>query len=49
MQTTVIKVPEKMAPYVSNLTLKEELVRNAMLLYPSIKNNVISHGKAADI
>lgn len=29
--------------------VKNELQRNALLLYPFIKNNTISHGRAAEI
>ena len=44
-----IRVPEEMESYVSARGEREELVRNAMLLYPYIKNLTISHGRAAEI
>lgn len=44
-----IKVPEKMAIYLHPKNRQAELERNALLLYPYIRDNVISHGKAAEI
>ncbi len=44
-----IKVPEKMAIYLHPKNKQAELERNALLLYPYIRDNVISHGKAAEI
>ena len=44
-----IKVPEGMKLYLTPLNQHDELVRNALLLYPYISNNTISHGKAAEI
>ena len=44
-----IQVPVGMAPYVVTDDEQSELIRNAMLLYPHIKNVTISHGKAAKI
>lgn len=44
-----ITVPDGMALYVKPQNKKAELVRNALLLYPYIKDNTISHGKAAEI
>lgn len=44
-----IQVPVGMAPYVVTDDEQSELIRNAMLLYPHIKNMTISHGKAAKI
>lgn len=49
MVNVKIRVPEEMEPYVSAAGEREELVRNAMLLYPYIKNLTISHGRAAEI
>ena len=44
-----IRVPEGMTSYIITNDSKSELVRNAMVLYPYIKNLTISHGKAAEI
>ena len=44
-----IKVPEKMAIYLHPKNKQAELERNALLLYPYIRDNIISHGKAAEI
>lgn len=49
MTDVKIRVPEEMESYVSAKGEWEELVRNAMLLYPYIKNLTISHGRAAEI
>ena len=44
-----IQVPVDMASYVVANDEQSELTRNAMLLYPYIKNLTISHGRAAEI
>lgn len=44
-----IQVPDGMVSYVIANDEQSELTRNAMLLYPYIKNLTISHGKAAEI
>ena len=44
-----ISVPTEMAAYIVTEDKKMELQRNALLLYPYIKNLTISHGKAAEI
>lgn len=44
-----IKVPEGMAMYLRPKNQHAELVRNALLLYPYIDDQTISHGKAAEI
>lgn len=44
-----INVPEAVAPYANVEGDREVLLRNAMLLYPYIKNDTISHGKAAEM
>ena len=44
-----IKVPEGMTMYLKPQNQHAELVRNALLLYPFINDNTISHGKAAEI
>lgn len=49
MTTVSIKVPEDMAEYTVSGDEKTDLVRNAMILYPYIQNDTMSHGKAAEI
>ncbi len=49
MTDVKIQVPVDMASYVVANDAQSELMRNAMLLYPHIKNLTISHGKAAEI
>ena len=49
MTTVSIKVPESMAKYTVSGNEKTDLVRNAMILYPYIQNDTMSHGKAAEI
>lgn len=44
-----ISVPKEMIIYVNSKDKKEELKRNALILYPYIKNLTISHGRAAEI
>lgn len=44
-----INVPKEMIIYVNSKDKKEELERNALILYPYIKNLTISHGRAAEI
>lgn len=44
-----IKVPTGMVAYIIPNDSETELMRNAMMLYPYIKNLTISHGKAAEI
>ncbi|MCR5123795.1 MAG: UPF0175 family protein [Treponema sp.] len=50
--TIQITVPKEMQAYFSDdyaFESDEELKRNALLLYPYVHNNVISHGRAAEI
>lgn len=47
MTNIEIKIPEAIRQYVLDGTT--EKVRNAMLLYPSVANDTISHGKAAEL
>ena len=47
MTSIEIKIPETIRQYVLDGTT--EKVRNAMLLYPSVANDTISHGKAAEL
>lgn len=41
-----IEVPEEMTLYFDDI---ESFERNAMLIYPSVHNMTISHGRAAEI
>ena len=50
--TIQLKVPKEMQVYFTDdyaFESNEELKRNALLLYPYIHNNMISHGRAAEI
>lgn len=44
-----INVPSGMVMYLKMPNKKAELERNALMLYPYIKDLTISHGKAAEI
>ena len=44
-----ISVPKEMIIYVNSKDKKEELKRNALILYPYITDLTISHGRAAEI
>lgn len=44
-----IEVPEEIVPYTVLEDKEAQLTRNAMLVYPYIKNGVISHGRAAEM
>lgn len=47
MESFEIKLPLSAKSYVLNETTEE--MRNALLLYPSIVNQTISHGRAAEL
>lgn len=47
MTSMEIKLPVSVKEYVLDDTTEE--MRNALLLYPSIANNTISHGRAAEL
>ena len=49
MKQIEINVPEAVVPYANVEGESAVLLRNAMLLYPYIKNDTISHGKAAEM
>ena len=49
LQNVSISVPEEMVFFLNIDEDQSELERNAMLLYPYIKNLTISHGRAAKI
>ena len=44
-----VTVPEGMNTYLNNADFKQIFERNAMLLYPFIRNLTISRGRAAEI
>ena len=47
--TIQMKIPAGMAQYLSDDDADMEFARNAMMIYPLIQNDTISHGRAADI
>ena len=44
-----IQVPESMSSFIEPETEDDCIIRNAMIMYPYIKNGVISHGRVAEI
>lgn len=44
-----ISIPKEMFVYLTIDEDRSELERNAMILYPYVKNLTISHGRAAEI
>ena len=49
MQAVSIKIPDSMVEFTAVENEREELMRNAMILFPYIQNETISHGRAAQI
>ncbi len=49
MTKVEIDVPEEIVPFTVLEDKDAQITRNAMLVYPYIKNGVMSHGKAAEI
>lgn len=49
MKELNITIPEEMFVYLSVDDDRTELERNAMILYPYIKNLTVSHGRVAEI
>ncbi len=49
MKQIEINVPEAVVPYANVEGDRAVLLRNAMLLYPYIKNDTISYGRAAEM
>lgn len=49
METVNIKVPAGMAKHINSADIESELMRNALLLYPHILKQTISHGYAAEL
>lgn len=48
-ESVTIRVPVGMSKYLTAVNSETELTRNALLLYPYILNQTISHGRAAEI
>ena len=48
-ESVPIEVPVGMSKYLVTVNPETELTRNALLLYPYILNQTISHGRAAEI
>ena len=48
-ESVTIKVPVGMSKYLVTINPEAELTRNALLLYPCILDQTISHGRAAEI
>lgn len=48
-ESVTIRVPIGMSKYLKGMDSETELIRNALLLYPYILNQTISHGGAAEI
>ncbi len=48
-EAVTINVPVGMSKYLSSVNSETELIRNALLLYPYILDQTISHGRAAEI
>ena len=48
-ESITIRIPVGMSKYLVAVNPETELTRNAMLLYPYILNQTISHGRAAEI
>ena len=48
-ETITIEVPVGMSKYLEVINPELEFTRNALLLYPYILNQTISHGRAAEI
>ena len=44
-----VSIPKEAAPYLVAEQPEQEFSRNAMMLYPLIRNLTISHGRAAEI
>jgi hypothetical protein len=49
MATVTMDIPEDIADLMVCDNKSDELRRNALLLYPFIKNETFSHGRAAEI
>lgn len=48
-ESITIRVPAEMKKYLADTNTETDLTRNALLLYPYVANQTISHGRAAEI
>lgn len=48
-ETVTINVPIGMSKYLTSVNAETEIIRNALILYPYILDQTISHGRAAEI
>ena len=44
-----IDIPDALAPFAVLDNERDQLIRNAMIIYPFIQNETISYGRAAEI
>ncbi len=49
MTTVTMELPDEMITFAMPKNKEEQLIRNAMILYPYIQQGRISHGRAAEI
>lgn len=49
MKRIEINVPETLVDYMGLDDINSEKMRNAMIVYPYVKNGTISYGKAAEL
>ena len=49
MATVTMELPDEMISFANPRNKEEQLIRNAMILYPYIQQGRISHGRAAEI
>ncbi len=49
LQSATIQITKGMLPYINSRKSEIDAKQRALLLYPFIQNNTISHGRAAEI
>ena len=49
MVSIQIEIPEALLPFVRPKDEREQLLRNAMIIFPFIQDETISYGRAAEI
>lgn len=49
MVSIQIEIPEALLPFARPRDEREQLLRNAMIIFPFIQNETISYGRAAEI
>ncbi|MCL1948702.1 MAG: UPF0175 family protein [Turicibacter sp.] len=49
MLSVEIRVPANVAPFIATDDINLQFKQSALLLYPYIKNETISHGRAAEL